>query len=292
VDDPTYPKTGNIFQGYLKAVGSDPNFVEYYQDSWSQVEPVAPPGEPIMFAATNALTQGDNTVPVISWGTNAIPLEEILAGDYNNYIDSSATQVKEYPGPVFIRLDWEMNGAWSGWNPANQPTGTTPATFVAFWRYVVTRFRADGVTNANWIWSPNVDDGDSSMDSYYPGASYVNLVGLDAYNKGDFPWASFGQIFQSSYDEITSLAPGIPVMISETATLEATPAQAARGYSKAQWIQQMASYIPTNMPAVRALCWYEQPVGNQDFSVESSPTSLAAWQRYVVGNPTYQGRLT
>jgi beta-mannanase len=130
------------------------------------------------------------------------------------------------------------------------------------------------------------------MDSYYPGASYVNLVGLDAYNKGDFPWASFGQIFQSSYDEITSLAPGIPVMISETATLEATPAQAARGYSKAQWIQQMASYIPTNMPAVRALCWYEQPVGNQDFSVESSPTSLAAWQRYVVGNPTYQGRLT
>jgi hypothetical protein len=291
VDDPTYPTVGNVFQGYRAAVGSLPGFVEYYQDPWSTTLPVRLPAEPIMFDATNRLTEADALIPVISWGTNDIPLTDILSGEYDTYLDASAEQVKAYPGTVYIRLDWEMNGSWSRWNPANQPSGVTPATFVTFWRFVVDRFRADGVTNAKWIWSPNVDNGDGSMVSFYPGADYVDMVGLDGYNKGDFPWSSFQQIFEGSYREITSLAPGKPVMIAETSSLEATSTQAAEGFSKAQWIRDMAAYIPANMPAVVALCWYEQPVGQQDFRVESSAASLAAFKQYVVDNSAYQGRL-
>ena len=290
MNDPTDP-SGNPFPGYRSSVGTLPSFLDYYQDPWSESEPAAPPAEPIMFGANNSLTQADHLVPVISWGTNTIPLNDILSGLYNAYIDTSAAQVKAYPGSVYIRLDWEMNSSSSNWNPANQPAGTSPATFVAFWRYVVDRFRADGVSNARWIWSPNIDGGDGSMAPFYPGDGYVDMVGLDGYNKDDFPWESFGQIFQASYREITGLAPGKPVMIAETSTLEATPNQAAQGSSKSEWIRQMAAYIPAQMPAVTALCWYEQPVGTQDFRVESSAASLAAWKQYVVDNPAFEGRL-
>ena len=285
------PTTGSLFRNYQSTTGNTPNFINYYQDPWSSAVPVISPAEPIMFSANNSLTESEGIVPVISWGTNAISLQSILSGRYDAYIDSSASQVKAYPGSVYIRLDWEMNGPWSGWNPANQSPGTTPATFVAFWRYVVTRFRSDGVTNTKWVWSPNVDAGNGSMAEFYPGADYVDMVGLDGYNKGDFPWESFGQLFQSSYNEIVNLAPGKPVMIAETSSLEANSTQSAQGLSKATWIQQMAAHIPGSMPAVTALCWYEQPVGGQDFRVESSASSLASLREYILDNPIFQGRL-
>jgi hypothetical protein len=291
VDDPTYPTTGNVFQHYVATVGRQPAFVEYYQDPWSSTVPVVAPGEPIMFGPTNALTRANDLTPVISWGTNGIPLRDVIAGHYDAYLDASAQEVKAYGSRVYIRLDWEMNGTWSGWNPAQQPAGTTPATFVAFWRHVVARFRTDGATNVRWIWSPNVDDGHRSMAPFYPGSDVVDMVGLDGYNKGDLSWAGFGQIFQPSYHEVTAVAPGKPVMIAETASLEATPTEAGQGASKAKWIRQLARYLTQRMPAVSALCWFEQPVGTSDFRVESSSASLGAWKRYVADRPAFQGTL-
>ena len=241
--DPTYPTTGNQFQNYVAAVGSTPNFVEFYQDPWSCD---GQSGEPLFWNNEEQLLTADHLTPVISWGTNSIPLTYILSGGCNAYIDQSAAAAKTWPGSVYIRLDWEMNGAWSAWNPTKQ--GVSDSTFVQFWQFVVNRFAADGVTNVKWVWAPNIDqNGSRPFGAFYPGAKYVNMVGLDGYNYAwaqNTSWQTFGQLFQYSYNEMLTVAPGKPIMISEVASVEADATEAAAGLSKAGWIQQMAAYLP------------------------------------------------
>ena len=51
--------------------------------------------------------------------------------------------VKNYGGPVFIRLDWEMNADWyPDWNMP----GVTAAQFIASWRHVYEIFQTAGAT--------------------------------------------------------------------------------------------------------------------------------------------------
>ena len=288
--DPTYPTSGNQFQNYEAAVGSTPNFVEFYQDPWSCG---GQSGEPLFWTNEEQLLTADHLTPVISWGTNSIPLTYILGGGCNAYIDQSAAAAETWPGSVYIRLDWEMNGAWSAWNPTKQ--GVSDSTFVRFWQFVVNRFAADGVSNVKWVWAPNIDqNGSRPFGAFYPGANYVNMVGLDGYNYAwaqGTAWQTFGQLFQYSYNEMLTVAPGKPIMISEVASVEADASEAAAGFSKAGWIQQLAAYLPVSMPQVTALCWFDQPTGGVNYSVNSSPAALAAWVKYVVSAADYQGRL-
>ncbi len=288
--DPTYPTTENQFQNYVAAVGNTPNFVEFYQDPWSCD---GQSGEPLFWGNEEQMLTADHLTPVISWGTNSIPLTYILGGGCNAYIDQSAAEAKTWPGSVYIRLDWEMNGSWSAWNPAKQ--GVSNSTFVQFWQFVVNRFAADGVTNVKWVWAPNIDqNGSRPFGAFYPGAKYVSMGGLDGYNYAwtqNTAWQTFGQLFQYSYNEMLTVAPGKPIMISEVASVEADASEAAAGLSKAGWIQQMAAYLPASMPQVTALCWFDQPTGGVNYSVNSSSASLAAWIKYVVDVTDYQGRL-
>ncbi len=291
--DPTYPATGNQFQNYQTAVGSLPNFVEFYQDPWG--------GEPLYFGnQLQLLTQTNHTNAIISWGTNAISLDSILAGQQSANLNSAIALAKAWPGTLYIRLDWEMNGSWSQWNPANtaQPAGETPATFVKMWRYVVKKFRAAGANNVKWVWAPNIDGGSRPMAPYWPGADYVNYVGLDGYNYGYYEgsWQTPQQVFAGSYNELEQITHK-PVIITETSSIEANAAEAADGYSKAQWMQQLSAYLPT-LGNIAGLCWFDQPAPlsssdgkNVDMSVNSSAASLAAWKQYFVNNPEYQGVL-
>jgi hypothetical protein len=77
--------------------------------------------------------------------------------------------------------------------------------------------------------------------------------------------------------------------------VEADSAEASRGQTKALWIQQLSSYLPT-LGNVVAVCWFDQPAlvtgyGKVNFSVNSSSAALAAWDKYFVSNPEYQGSL-
>ena len=83
---------------------------------------------------------------------------------------------------VIWRPFHEMNGGWFWWH--QQPK----ATFVAFWQQMYKYFTEDrGLNNLLWAYSPNMvwDTGSTAVDFYYPGAAYVDLVGLDVYYDKD-----------------------------------------------------------------------------------------------------------
>ena len=89
-----------------------------------------------------------------------------------------------------------------------------------------------------WVWCPNAG-GPTSVASVFPGASYVDIVGLDGYNWGSTRpsgWQTPAQIFASLLATVQSVAPATPVVINETGSVEA-------GGSKSSWISELFQYV-------------------------------------------------
>ena len=134
----------------------------------------------------------DGRVPMVTWepmpatgSTNAFPVERIAAGDFDAYIDSWADGMRDFGKPVHLRPMHEMNGNWYSWSG-------NPAAYVAAWRHLHDTFVERGATNVQWDWVANADDAPTTntMESYWPGAEYVDVLGLDGYNCY-WKWRSF-----------------------------------------------------------------------------------------------------
>jgi Glycosyl hydrolase family 26 len=118
---------------------------------------------------------------------------------YNDIVDW-ADNVKAFPGPVYFTFHHEAEAS------ANLPYGTD-AEFIQAWRKVVEVFRAEGVTNATYLWIAT----DFSFATkpterryaakWYPGDAWVDAIGADAYNWVDCRqrnegWRSLQQIIE------------------------------------------------------------------------------------------------
>jgi hypothetical protein len=213
---------------------------------------------------------GLDRLPLITWQSTNKPLSEISAGRYDAYLRTWAKGVREVGGEVYIRLFPEMNGNWTQWHG-------NPTQLVSAWQHVVKLFRAEGATNARWVWTPNVTDephtDDNRMELYYPGSSYVDVLGLDGYNWGTTrpytAWKSFETIFQTPYDRITALG-NQPVWLAEIASTE-------QGGDKAQWVNEMLSSAA--FPRIEAVVWFNENK-ETDWRIESSPNSLTAFRTW------------
>ncbi len=85
-----------------------------------------------------------------------------------------------------------------------------------------------------------------------------------------------------------------PLMIAETASGEATGAQAAQGYSKAGWIASaFANEIPSAFPRIGAVLWMNDDLSGSEgccnWSIESSAAALAAARQNIGDNGDYLG---
>lgn len=77
--------------------------------------------------------------------------------------------------PVIFRPWHEMNGDWFWWGGKNTTTEAYRQLYRFTHDYLSRRCR-----NIAWAFSPNL--GATSMDEYYPGDAYVDLVGIDIYD--------------------------------------------------------------------------------------------------------------
>ena len=180
----------------------------------------------------------------------------------------------------------EMNGDWYPWGVNNN----TAADFVAAWRHLHKVFEEEGATKVKWVWSPNVRYGhEYPFADLYPGSSYVDWVALDGYNWGTDPhlgqpeWQSFGDIFGATYNQLTNLAPGKPMMIAETASTE-------HGGNKANWIRKTFLEDIPDYAAIKSVIWFNQSDGPFDFRINSSTESRNAF-REVFDSYTWSGSL-
>jgi beta-mannanase len=100
-------------------------------------------------------------------------------------LDDWIKGLKEFHDPVFIRLSHEMDGDWYPYSEGykKDPKRNTAGDYIAYWRYVVDRFRKAGVTNVAWVWCVNADrSGGKDWPDYYPGDEYVDWLAIDLYS--------------------------------------------------------------------------------------------------------------
>jgi hypothetical protein len=201
--------------------------------------------------------------PLIHWepwdpiNSVGIDLEKIAAGNYDAFLTRWASELKKVGSTVMVRWGQEMNGDWYPW-------GGNPTAYIAAWRHIHDLFAAQGATNVSWVWSINSDSQTVGNDyhDYYPGADYVDWVGVRGYNHGSLAWwspppgcRSFQDIFSAVLIDLSTY--NKPLMISEFASA------CNNNCDKASWIldayQSMQTY-----PLLQAVVWsnfvrYEDP---------------------------------
>lgn len=189
----------------------------------------------------------------MDWRNEEIPLQDIVDGKWDQYIDAYAKVAARLDIPFMLRWGHEFNGDWYPWALAKN--GNTPARFVAAYRRIVDRFRAAGAKRVQFVWCFNNESTPKTVDPFdaWPGADYVDWVGIDGYNWGTTrswgQWASFEQVFGAAYALAVKRAPGKPIVIGEMASSEA-------GGDKAAWLTEMFNALP-RYPAIRALTWFD-----------------------------------
>jgi cellulose synthase (UDP-forming) len=96
-------------------------------------------------------------------------LNGITVGDYDPVILQMARSITALHQPILLRFGQEMD--MTGLYPWAQGN---PEAYIDAYRHFVDTFRAAGVTNVLWVWSPG---GEDDAPSYYPGDSYVDYIG-------------------------------------------------------------------------------------------------------------------
>jgi hypothetical protein len=203
VFEPSAPTSYDQVDEFAQAIGRQPNLVSYYS-AWNTPFQAG-------FAAT-ATKHGALTLVQID--PKNVSLAKIADGGYDTYLRSYATAVKAFRAQVVLSFGHEMNGNWYSWSNRHTPA----KVFVAAWRHVVTIFRAEGATNATWLWTVNIVDQHSAIPiasprAWWPGAKYVDWVGIDGYYYQSSQ--DFAQVFGPTIAAVRELTDD-PIIIAET----------------------------------------------------------------------------
>ena len=79
---------------------------------------------------------------------------------------------------IYIRPGWEMNGTWYPWSV----NSGNAAAFVAAFQHLADLAHSFTGMNIQVVWNPSVgSDAGIPFSQYYPGNSYVDVIGLDTY---------------------------------------------------------------------------------------------------------------
>lgn len=186
---------------------------------------------------------------------------EIISGKYDSYISSFAKSLKYYGQPVILVPFEEANGDWYPWSISQN--SNSPAKHIQAYRYL-RKFFAD-IPNVKFAWSVNNDPLDS-IDSYYPGDEYVDVVGVDGFNFGS-PWQTYSQIFSPALNKLASYRK--PIYIFSMAC--------ASGSQKSAWIAIAISQIKSDSRII-GFIWFNENK-EKDWRIWSDSASLKSFQQ-------------
>ena len=180
---------------------------------------------------------------------------DILDGQYDQFLRDYAKVIAEFDHPVMFRLFNEMNGDWCPYSSYH--TSKDTMIFKEVYKYVHEIFEQEGA-NANtlWIWNPNsvsfpnFNWNHSLM--YYPGDEYVDIVGMTAYNTGNYypgeKWQEFENLYTKMYNDYCNWFKQ-PLIITEFSS-------ASAGGDKAKWIDNMFATIE-KFDRIKVAIWWD-----------------------------------
>jgi hypothetical protein len=212
-----------------------------------------------------------NAVPLLDWspasacgaapskGSKCVAwLKGVASGADDRTVKAMAAALKTFDKPMLLRFFGEMN---------LHILSSSGKYFIAAWDHIVEVFFKENVANVAFVWVPGLTSGVGTVGatglgasiSFFPGASEVDWIGIDAYDHESYGPAGFGRFFAPWYAEWGNQ--GRPMMISVTAArtrgvrtgAQSCPAPArvgALGDEQAQYIKSIGTALNPTSPAV------------------------------------------
>ncbi len=220
----------------------------------------------------------EGRVPILSWGCGDTDANVANGVDDTSVIIPTALRLKKVGYPIFLRWFWDMNTMHTPnfrnacYDPATDPaTGFfSPTEYVAAWQHIWTVFQQQGATNVIFVWAPSGVTGVPSGLPYYPGAGYVDWVGIDRFDYQSLP---FAQTYTAAYQQLSGLVK--PIMISETGA----QAAAQQSFFDPTSGPSDVTTLQTQLPFVKAYVYYDGVYNN----FLNTPVN------YILTNPTAPG---
>lgn len=129
----------------------------------------------------------------------------VAAGEFDENIDYFLDRLSELNVPAYLRIGYEFEGAWNGYNVKG---------YVATFKRITDKIRARNMKDIVTVWcAAGGSAGFISFDAlmeYYPGDDYVDWWGVDIFSPEEItnPWLV--QFYKKAAEH------GKPVMIGET----------------------------------------------------------------------------
>lgn len=193
-------------RSFTKTTGVHPSLVELYTEF----------GTPFPRLQAHRVIASGST-PFIQWNPRHATLSQITSGRYNRYVRNFAGAVKGFGHHIVLSFAHEMNGTWYPWGRPH----ATPAQFKSAWRRIHAVFVHAHVKNVTWSWDPSHIG--SPASEWWPGKKYVNVIGIDGYQR---PGQTFKEIFSRQLGIIRHIT-NKPIFIAETAVAP-SPGQASQ----------------------------------------------------------------
>jgi glycosyl hydrolase family 26 len=208
----------------------------------------------------------DGILPLVQINPRRESLVAIAAGRYDPYLRRLAADVRDLRAPVALSFAHEMNGSWYPWGFPH----VQPETFVAAWRHVHDVLGAAGARRVIWVWTvahtaPEAGRLFAPVGPYWPGAAYVNWVGLDIYYSN--PRTTFRTAFMPTIGAVRRFTRN-PILVSETAV----PNQ----YDQLQQINNL--FAGARAAGLLGVIWYDQDA-RMSWELNNRPAALAAFRR-------------
>lgn len=241
------------------AVAGRPANITTYYSGWG-----------VPFAARFAATAAQaGAAVVVQMSPGSYSMADIAAGLGDGYLRQFAGQIRAYHQPVYLSFAAEPDTRahpW-GWNHV------APAEWVAAWRHVVTVFRSQGAYNARWVWDMGGGRyAASRVRSYWPGARYVDWVGINAYFTA--PDRTYQYVIGDMVTAIRRFT-SKPIILPEVG-IGPLAGQAAK--------------LPSLFAGIRrdhllGLIWFDQVqhdgINHQDWRLGADPSAIAAFRAGV-----------
>jgi mannan endo-1,4-beta-mannosidase len=209
-------------------------------------------------------------LPLVFLDSGKVPVSQIADGP-DTWLKGYAKQVAAWGKPVAFSFDSDFNGPWWPWSFNHE----SAAAFTAAWRRVVTVFRQAGAGNVTWVWTVAASSpATTALGPWWPGASYVNWVGLNAYYTQ--AGSTFSTVFSPTMKQLAKLT-GDPVLITETGALPAA--------GRPRAIADLFRGVEAD-PSVLGFIWfdYDKPSAHgpdHNWLIDNDPAALAAFRAAV-----------
>jgi hypothetical protein len=275
VGDPPSSNGQSNYASFVSAMGQTPGGVDTYLL-----------GDPSQFASSAAYSASSvkaantNAIPIVgipmatSQGSADSDFKAIVSGQWDSDLNGAFKAFADAgQKTIIIRPGWEMNGNWEPWsvNPGNA------ADFTAAFQHIANLAHSYSGMNIQVTWNPGYVTSATSYMSIFPGAQYVDSIGIDTYGAAGgtpdtAPLASTTDPNTFTLQDAIALAKstGKPLSLPETG---AGPGDTTFPSLLGQTIK--ASGVPVSY----AVLWDDGSGGQSDLHWSDNAAAAAAWKQ-------------